>query len=64
MLCVSGDLTDNNNDIGTLPQGKWVCVPIYPLNLDLVCAPNANNHIIVSSKNYRGAVIVGCYSVD
>ena len=63
VVYVSGELTDVTRDIGTLPAGEWVCTPIYPLNLDITCAPNASNHVIVSAKTYRGVVVVGCYSL-
>lgn len=61
MVYVSGQLTDTTGDIGTLPAGKWACVPIYPLNFDLTCEPNSNNHVIVGAISYRGLVVIGCY---
>ena len=63
VIYISGELTDITTDIGTLPSGEWVCTPIYPLNIDVTFAPNAENHVIATASNYRGIVVCGCYSL-
>ena len=63
-ITYSGDITVGTNIVGDLPIGSWVCVPVYPLNLDIVCSSNSNNQLVIVSKNYSGAVVVACYNIN
>ena len=65
VVMFSGTLiNDNATVIGTLPTNDdYVCVPVYPLNLDITVAPNNNGQLICKGNGYTGVVVVACYSI-
>lgn len=57
-------LNDDATVIGTLPNAEdYVCVPLYPLNLDIVIAPNSSGQLVAKANGYTGVVVVACYSI-
>lgn len=60
---VSGIITESPQKIDELPTGDWLCSVIYPLNLDITIATNADNEVIVTSENYLGAVVALAFKV-
>lgn len=65
VVVFSGTLTNGDATIiGTLPTTEdYVCVPLYPLNLDIVIAPNSNGQLVAKGNGYTGVVVVACYSI-
>lgn len=60
---VGGVITQSPQKIDELPSGDWLCSVIYPLNLDITIATNADNEVIVTSENYLGAVVALAFKV-
>ena len=65
VVTVYGNIVANTpTTLQSLGSGEWVCVPLYPLNLDITAVPDSSNNVVVTSKSYTGFVIVACYSLE
>lgn len=60
---ISALVDESPKEIGELPEGDWVCTVLYPLNLDITVATDSSNKIVVTSEEYRGAVVALCFKV-
>lgn len=60
-----GNVTSGTPEtLQALESGEWVCVPVYPLNMDIVAVPDGNNNVVVTSNGYTGFVLIACYAVE
>lgn len=62
-LYISALVDESPKEIGELPEGDWVCTVLYPPNLDITVATDSSNKVVVTSADYRGAVVTLCFKV-